>query len=102
VDELLKILESMKGYVCDTLCRYPNEAADQEKLEEICGRCEMNKHMSDILKAERITAVYHTENDDFITHCCGTDITNTDYKYCPDCGSKLGEIIEISECTEIQ
>jgi len=95
MDELLKIMESMKGYVCDTLCRYPNEAADREKLDEICEICEMNKYTSDILNFERMTTVYHTGDDTFITRCCETDITNTDYKYCPDCGRKLGVIIEI-------
>jgi len=95
MDELLKILESMMEYICESLCRYPKEVTDQEELDEICGSCEMNGHTSDILNMERITAVYHTEKDDFITQCCDTDITNTDYKYCPDCGSKLGEIIEI-------
>ena len=29
--------------------------------------------------------------------CCGTDVTNEDCKYCPECGQLLGEVEEIGE-----
>ena len=40
--------------------------------------------------------VYHFIDDDtFETSCCGTNVTNKDYKYCPECGQFLGEIEEV-------
>lgn len=42
--------------------------------------------------------VYHFIDDDtFETSCCGTDVTNEDYKYCPECGQLLGEVEEVRE-----
>ena len=42
--------------------------------------------------------VYHfTDEDTFETSCCGTDVTNEDYKYCPECGQLLGEVEEVRE-----
>ena len=42
--------------------------------------------------------VYHfTDDDTFETSCCGTDVTNEDYKYCPECGQLLGEVEEVRE-----
>lgn len=37
------------------------------------------------------------EEDTFETTCCGIDVTNEDYKYCPECGQLLGEVVEIEE-----
>lgn len=40
--------------------------------------------------------VYHfLEDDTFETTCCGIDVTNKDYKYCPECGCLLGEVEEV-------
>ncbi len=40
--------------------------------------------------------VYHFLDDDtFETTCCGIDVTNKDYNYCPNCGCKLGEVEEV-------
>lgn len=35
------------------------------------------------------------EDDTFETTCCGTDVTNKYYNYCPECGQRLGEVQEI-------
>ena len=35
---------------------------------------------------------YFLEDDTFETTCCGIDVTNKYYKYCPDCGQLLGEV----------
>ena len=40
--------------------------------------------------------VYHfTDDDTFETSCCGTDVTNKDYRYCPECGQLLGGVEEV-------
>ena len=42
--------------------------------------------------------VYHFIDDDtFETSCCAIDVTNEDFKYCPECGQLLGEVEEIDE-----
>ncbi|MDF2510448.1 MAG: hypothetical protein K0S04_314 [Herbinix sp.] len=42
--------------------------------------------------------VYHfLDADNFETTCCGIDITNTDYNFCPNCGCELGEVEEVEE-----
>lgn len=40
---------------------------------------------------------YFIDDDTFETTCCGTDVTNTDYTYCPNCGCLLGEVVEVKE-----
>lgn len=50
------------------------------------------------LKKQIPKNVYHfTDDDTFETSCCGTDVTNKDYKYCPECGQLLGEVEEVEE-----
>lgn len=42
--------------------------------------------------------VYHfTDDDTFETSCCGIDVSNEDFKYCPECGQLLGEVEEVEE-----
>ena len=42
--------------------------------------------------------VYHFIDDDtFETSCCGIDVTDKEYKYCPECGQLLGEVEEVRE-----
>lgn len=42
--------------------------------------------------------VYHfTDDDTFETSCCGIDVSNEDFKYCPECGQLLGEVEEVRE-----
>lgn len=42
--------------------------------------------------------VYHFVDDDtFETSCCGIDVSNEDFKYCPECGQLLGEVEEVRE-----
>ncbi len=46
VDE---ITEEMKGYVCDSLCRYNSDGSmAQEELEGICEDCRLHIYASDI------------------------------------------------------
>ena len=40
---------------------------------------------------------YFLEDHTFETTCCGIDVTNEDYKYCPECGQLLGEVVEVEE-----
>lgn len=44
-----KLVEPMMEHVCDSLCRHPAEAPDQETLDKICAECEMGKHRCGIL-----------------------------------------------------
>ena len=42
--------------------------------------------------------VYHfLEDDTFETTCCGYDVTNQGFNYCPNCGQSLGKIEEVEE-----
>ena len=42
--------------------------------------------------------VYHfLEDDTFETTCCGYDVTNQDFDYCPNCGQSLGDIEEVED-----
>ncbi len=48
-NEMLKIVTPMMEHVCDHLCRFPKEVADQETLEGICAECQMGKYTCLIL-----------------------------------------------------
>ena len=42
--------------------------------------------------------IYHFIDDNtFETSCCGIDVTNEDFKYCPECGQLLGGVEEIED-----
>lgn len=43
---------------------------------------------------------HNTDYDFFTCSNCGIDITNTDYKYCPECGRQFGEIEDWSDSNE--
>lgn len=50
------------------------------------------------LKKQVPNKVYHFKDDDtFETTCCGIDVTNEDYNWCPNCGQLLGEVEEIED-----
>jgi hypothetical protein len=54
------------------------------------------KEAIDALEKQEPKKVYHFLDDDtFETTCCGIDVTNKDYNYCPNCGCKLGEVEEV-------
>lgn len=44
-----KLVEPMMEHICDSLCRHPAEAPDQETLDRICAECEMGKYICGIL-----------------------------------------------------
>lgn len=44
--------------------------------------------------------IHFLEDDTFETTCCGADITNEDYEFCPYCGQLLGEVEEVLEIDE--
>ena len=41
------------------------------------------------------TVYNFVDYDEFETTCCGINISNQDYKYCPECGCLLGEVEEV-------
>ena len=43
-----KVLEDLTGEFCDNYCKFPCEISDQDKLDEVCEKCPMNK-MFDLL-----------------------------------------------------
>ena len=43
------------------------------------------------------TVIYDTYDDTFSCPECDSDITNTDYTYCPYCGIRLGDVVEVDE-----
>lgn len=40
--------EDMAAYVCDKLCRYPREMADQEELDKACEGCLLNAYVGHV------------------------------------------------------
>ena len=47
--EMKRIIEGMAGYVCDGLCKYNDGTLDQDGADDICARCEMGKHIRNVL-----------------------------------------------------
>ena len=74
-------------------------------MDEKCkhkGQCDLCCEARDMaiqaLERQIPKKVYHfTDDDTFETSCCGTDVTNEDYKYCPECGQLLGEVEEVRD-----
>ena len=85
--------ENIRNIGSDSKCFFTEENVlkaidDQPTVEDI--QIAINKQIS--------KKVYHFIDDDtFETSCCGTDVTNKDYKYCPECGQLLGEVEEVRE-----
>lgn len=47
--ESVEIME----YVCNMLCKHPQEATDQEKLDDICTGCKLDGYVQAILQNQR-------------------------------------------------
>lgn len=47
-NEMEKIVTPMMEHVCDHLCRFPWEIADQEEMSRICHECKMNQYEQEI------------------------------------------------------
>jgi len=47
-NEMDKVIENMMNHVCDCICQYPEKAANEEELSEICSNCQMGKHVYNI------------------------------------------------------
>lgn len=75
-----------------------NEAINILKMVEAHGSIVIDAKDMAIksLKKQIPKKVYHFLDDDtFETTCCGMDVTNEDYNYCPNCGWLLGEVEEL-------
>ena len=80
-----------------------NEAISVLKMVEAHGRIviEVKDMAIKALEKQVPKKVYHfTDDDTFETTCCGIDVTNEDFKYCPNCGQRLGEVEEVGETNE--
>lgn len=79
----------------------PIEAISELKDYRACSGTKLPEEIEVAIQAlERQIPkkVYHfTDDDTFETSCCGIDVTNKDYKYCPECGQLLGEVEEVRE-----
>lgn len=47
--EMDKLVEPMMEHICDNLCRYPQEAKNQEELDRICADCKMGQFACGIM-----------------------------------------------------
>lgn len=79
-NEAIKILEDEKSW-----------ASDDKKIDALIMAIES-------LEKQIPKTVYHFVDDDaFEASCCGFDVSNKDYKYCPECGQLLGGVEEVRE-----
>ena len=72
-----------------------NEAINILKMVEAHGNIVIDAKDMAIRALEKQVPkkVYHFIDDDtFETTCCGIDVTNEDFKYCPNCGSKMENV----------
>lgn len=44
-------IEKLAGYVCDNLCKFPHEIADETELQNKCGQCGINRFLEQIQEA---------------------------------------------------
>ena len=77
------------------------DLTEEERTELYAGmdsNINMMKAIKSAVEKQISKKVYHfNEDDTFETTCCGTDISNEDYNYCPVCGQLLGEVEEVPE-----
>lgn len=50
-DQKDQITTEMMEHICDHLCRFPESAASQEQLEDICAECKMGQFVCDLLNS---------------------------------------------------
>lgn len=59
---------------------------------------EFSQVVTSALEKQIAKEVYHFIDDNTLeTSCCGIDVTNEDFKYCPECGQLLGGVEEIED-----
>lgn len=56
---------------------------------------EFSQVVTSALEKQIPKEIYHFDDNTFETSCCGIDVTNEDFKYCPECGQLLGGVEEI-------
>lgn len=80
VSEAIEILQDEKSW-----------ETDDKKIDALIMAIES-------LEKQIPKTVYHfVDGDTFETGCCGIDVSNEDYKYCPECGQLLGKVEEVRE-----
>ena len=74
-----------------------SQYAESEFQKEVFAKkIERNNMAIKALEKQTPKKIYHFIDDNtFETSCCGIDVTNEDFKYCPECGQLLGEVEEI-------
>ena len=63
--------------------------------EVFAKKIERNNMAIKALEKQIPKEIYHFDDNTFETSCCGIDVTNEDFKYCPECGQLLGGVEEI-------
>lgn len=89
IDECKRRIDTIMGYM----------ASNSDANKSICDEnISVLTLAIKTLEKQMPKKVYHfTEDDTFETSCCGIDVSNEDFKYCPECGQLLGEVEEVIE-----
>lgn len=70
-------------------------AESKFQKEVFAKKIERNNMAIKALEKQIPKEIYHFDDNTFETSCCGIDVTNEDFKYCPECGQLLGGVEEI-------
>lgn len=82
--------------VQEVLESWNESAIPKDELER-----EAHKIVKNALNKQMPKRVNHfLEDDTFETTCCSIDVTSQDYKYCPECGQLLGDVVEVEGLEE--
>lgn len=87
-DKVLKFIEDIK---CDS--SIPKNYGTLLDIMRYIRKLPTIDGNDNIITPQKV--LHFLEDDTFETTCCGTDITNQVYNFCPICGCELGEIEEV-------
>lgn len=95
IEDTIENLKTIKEHFIATVLKANLDGKGKQDAKEV--EFDFNRAIQ-ALERQIPKKVYHfTDDDTFETSCCGTDVTNEDYKYCPECGQLLGEVEEVGE-----
>lgn len=93
-------LDRICSEICDNLCRYPRECANQEALEDRCASCRTLVDLANLV--ERVGQAKEKEKERQIQKYCRRchskdprelqSMKVLQYKYCPECGRNLQDV----------
>lgn len=93
MEDTIENMEHIRDIMIRKVCGINLDGKSEQDVSEV--NFDFSR-VVEVLKKQIPMTVYHFKDyDTFETSCCGFDVTNQEYNFCPNCGQQLGNVEEI-------